>query len=210
MTKSKKMKNLFDICFGILLWFMLSPLFIFIIIFIRVNIGQPIFFKQPRPGLNGNIFELIKFRTMTNARDENGNLLSDEKRMTNFGRFLRSFSLDELPELYNVLKGEMSLVGPRPLLLEYLDRYTPHQRKRHNVRPGITGWAQINGRNAISWEQKFDLDVWYVKNYTFILDLQILLKTLRKIFNREGISQPGHATTERFHPSENDCHTCSQ
>jgi lipopolysaccharide/colanic/teichoic acid biosynthesis glycosyltransferase len=160
--------------------------------------GRPIFFKQIRPGLRGNPFLIYKFRTMLDLRDENGNLLPDEKRLTKIGKFLRNTSLDELPELWNVLKGDMSLVGPRPLLMEYLGRYTPEQARRHNVKPGITGWAQINGRNAISWDEKFKLDVWYVDNWNIFLDLKIIFITLIKVIKREGISAEGHATMPEF------------
>jgi len=160
--------------------------------------GQPVFFRQIRPGLNGKPFGLLKFRSMTEDRDEKGCLLADERRLTRLGRFLRSSSLDELPELFNVLKGDMSLVGPRPLLMQYIDRYTPEQARRHEVKPGITGWAQVNGRNAVIWEDKFKLDVWYVDNISLTLDLKILAMSIWKIFKREGISQPGQATMEEF------------
>jgi len=165
---------------------------------VRVKLGAPILFRQKRPGLHGKPFLMFKFRTMTDARDKRGNLLSDAERLTPFGRFLRSTSLDELPELFNVLKGEMSLIGPRPLLMQYLDRYTPEQMRRHEARPGITGWAQINGRNAITWEEKFALDVWYVDNFSFFLDLKILLLTVFKILKREGVTQVGHVTMSEF------------
>ena len=165
---------------------------------IRCKLGTPVLFRQQRPGLGGRPFWLLKFRTMTEARDARGNLLPDAARLTAFGRFLRATSLDELPELLNVLKGDMSLVGPRPLLMQYLDRYTPEQARRHEVRPGITGWAQVNGRNAITWEEKFKLDVWYVDNRTLWLDIKIIFMTIWKIFKREGISQPGQATMEEF------------
>lgn len=165
---------------------------------VRRKLGSPIFFRQVRPGQYGRPFEMIKFRTMTDARDECGNLLADAQRLTSFGRFLRASSLDELPELFNVLKGEMSLVGPRPLLMEYLPLYDEHQTKRHLVKPGITGWAQVNGRNAISWDEKFDLDVWYVSNMSLFLDLKILLLTVKKVFWREGISAQGDATMPKF------------
>ncbi|GAB6081143.1 sugar transferase [Desulfuromonas carbonis] len=165
---------------------------------VRVKHGSPVLFRQTRPGLRGRPFEMYKFRTMTNDRDFAGNLLPDDQRLTPFGKFLRSTSLDELPELINVLKGDMSLVGPRPLLMEYLDRYTPEQARRHEVRPGITGWAQVNGRNAISWEEKFKLDVWYVDNRSLWLDIKILWMTFAKVFKREGISQEGQATMEKF------------
>jgi len=160
--------------------------------------GMPIFFKQLRPGLKGNPFVIYKFRTMLDLRDENGNLFPDEKRLTTIGKFLRKTSLDELPELWNVLKGDMSLVGPRPLRMEYLDRYTPEQARRHEVKPGITGWAQVNGRNAISWEEKFKLDVWYVDNWNILLDIKIICLTILKVLKGEGISAEGHATMPEF------------
>jgi lipopolysaccharide/colanic/teichoic acid biosynthesis glycosyltransferase len=176
----------------------LSPLLIVIFLLILIQMGRPIIFKQMRPGLNGKPFYMYKFRTMTNEKDEQGNPLSDEQRLTRLGRFLRSTSLDELPELFNVLKGDMSLVGPRPLLMQYLERYTPEQARRHEVKPGITGWAQINGRNAITWEEKFVLDVWYVDNWSLWLDMKILAMTLVKVFRREGISAEGEATMPEF------------
>lgn len=165
---------------------------------IRLNLGSPVFFTQQRPGLHGKPFFMNKFRTMTDGTDSSGNLLADIDRLTPFGRFLRSTSLDELPEFWNVIKGEMSLVGPRPLLMEYLDYYTPEQARRHEIKPGITGWAQINGRNALSWEDKFKLDVWYVDNQSLMLDFKILLLTILKTVKKEGISQPGLATAEKF------------
>jgi sugar transferase EpsL len=165
---------------------------------VHLRLGSPILFRQRRPGLHGKPFTIFKFRTMTDDRDNEGHLLSDAERLTALGRLLRSTSLDELPELINVLKGEMSLVGPRPLVMAYLDRYTTEQRRRHDVLPGVTGWAQVNGRNAVSWEEKFLLDVWYVDHQSFSLDVKILLLTLWKILLREGISQPGHATAEEF------------
>ena len=163
-----------------------------------LSLGPPIFFSQPRPGQDGRLFTLLKFRTMKNDRDAQGNLLSDAERLTAVGRFLRATSLDELPELVNVLHGEMSLVGPRPLLVQYLDRYTPEQARRHEAKPGITGWAQINGRNTISWEEKFALDVWYVDHLSFWLDVRILLLTLWRVIRRQGINQEGHATMPEF------------
>lgn len=175
-----------------------SPAFLAIAVLVRYKLGSPILFSQVRPGLNGQLFRMIKFRTMTDARDANGELLSDSVRLTSFGKLLRSSSLDELPELWNVLKGEMSLVGPRPLLIEYLPLYTPEQARRHKARPGITGWAQVNGRNAISWEEKFNLDVWYVDNQSFWLDLRILFMTIKKVFMREGINAQGEATMPKF------------
>jgi len=176
----------------------LSPLLAVLALLIHHHFGSPILFRQQRPGLHGKPFTLYKFRTMTDDRDAQGNLLPDAERLTPFGRFLRSTSLDELPELWNVLKGEMSLVGPRPLLMQYLNRYTPQQMRRHEVRPGMTGWAQINGRNALSWEEKFKMDVWYVDNVSLWLDLKILALTVWKILKREGISQPGQATMTEF------------
>ncbi|GIN73221.1 putative sugar transferase EpsL [Bacillus sp. J14TS2] len=169
---------------------------------IKLTGGGPIFFIQIRPGLNGEPFCLYKFRTMANKRDEQGSLLADEDRLTRFGLLLRQFSLDELPQLWNVLKGELSLVGPRPLLMEYLPLYTKEQAQRHLVRPGVTGWAQINGRNAISWEEKFKLDVWYVQNQSFLLDIKILMLTLKKVIQSEGVSQPGNVTVETFKGSK--------
>lgn len=176
----------------------LSPVLVVLAVLVRRKLGSPVLFRQQRPGLNGKIFTMYKFRTMTDKRDGEGNLLPDEDRLPSFGKFLRSTSLDELPELINVLKGDMSLVGPRPLLVQYLPRYSTFQARRHEVRPGITGWAQVNGRNAISWEEKFSLDVWYVDNASFILDLKILWITVLKIMKREGISQEGQATMSEF------------
>jgi len=176
----------------------LSPFYGVIALTVRWKTGQPALFRQQRPGLNGKPFGLLKFRTMTEDRDEKGTLLADERRITGLGLFLRSTSLDELPELLNVLKGEMSIVGPRPLLTQYLDRYTPEQARRHEVKPGITGWAQVNGRNAITWDEKFKLDVWYVDHMSLGLDVRIIAMTIRKILKREGISQPGQATAEEF------------
>ncbi|KPK03680.1 MAG: sugar transferase [Anaerolineae bacterium SG8_19] len=177
---------------------LLTPLLLLLAILVRLKLGSPVFFRQQRPGLNGRPFTMFKFRTMTDPRDQSGNLLPEEKRLLPFGRFLRSTSLDELPELFNVLKGDMSLVGPRPLLMQYLDRYTPEQARRHEVKPGITGWAQVNGRNAINWEDKFKFDVWYVDNQSLSLDLKIIVLTAWKILKREGISQPGQATAKEF------------
>lgn len=174
------------------------PVLILVAFFIRLDMGSPVLFRQLRPGLHGKPFVMYKFRTMKNEQDEKGNLLSDEKRMTVLGRILRSTSLDELPELWNVIKGDMSLVGPRPLLMEYLGRYTQVQVRRHEVRPGITGWAQVNGRNAVSWEEKFRLDVWYVDNWSLWLDIKILWLTLLKTLKREGINARGHATMPEF------------
>jgi len=176
----------------------LSPVIGTIALLVRWKLGKPVLFRQLRPGYKGKPFYLIKFRTMRDAFDAQGNLLPDAERMTSFGSFLRSTSLDELPELWNVLKGEMSLVGPRPLLMEYLPLYTPEQARRHDVKPGITGWVQVNGRNALSWEEKFKLDVWYVDNQSLWLDIRILLLTLKKVLLREGISAQGEATMPKF------------
>jgi len=192
------MKRLFDFLFSALLLCLLFFPLLLIMLFVAVKIGRPIFFKQQRVGHLNNFFTIIKFRTMTDARDSSGNFLPDEKRMTRLGSFLRSSSLDELPELWNVLKGEMSLVGPRPLLVEYLPLYSREQVRRHEVRPGVTGWAQINGRNALSWEEKFKLDVWYVDNRSMLLDIKILWLTVRKVLLRDGISAAGEATMPRF------------
>jgi sugar transferase EpsL len=175
-----------------------SPFLLLISLSILFSMGWPVLFKQMRPGLNGKPFNMYKFRTMTSKMDESGNLLPDEQRLTRLGKFLRSTSLDELPELFNVLKGDMSLVGPRPLLMQYLDRYTPEQARRHEMKPGITGWAQVNGRNAISWEEKFALDVWYVDNWSLWLDIKILALTVWKVICREGISSPDEATMYEF------------
>lgn len=176
---------------------LIGPLLI-IAIMIRLELGRPVIFKQLRPGKNGKTFFLNKFRTMRELRDDNGRLIPDKYRLTALGKILRKWSLDELPELWNVIKGDMSLVGPRPLLLVYLDRYTPEQARRHEIKPGITGWAQVNGRNAITWEEKFDLDAWYMAHFSFWLDLEIIAMTVWKIIKREGINQPGQATMEEF------------
>lgn len=191
-------KRLLDVLIVLPALIILAPFLAFIALLIWLMIGTPIFFRQQRPGMYGRPFMLLKFRTMTDTRDANGNLLPDAERLTTLGRFLRSTSLDELPELLNVLRGEMSLIGPRPLLMEYLERYTPEQMRRHDVRPGITGWAQINGRNALSWERKFALDVWYAEHQSLWLDLKIIALTMVKVLAREGISQAGHATAEEF------------
>ncbi|MHB8972327.1 MAG: sugar transferase [Pirellulaceae bacterium] len=177
---------------------LLSPILASAAVALRMTIGKPVFFRQVRPGLGGKPFEMIKFRTMNDARDPAGNLLADECRLTAVGQFLRRTSLDELPELWNILRGDMSLVGPRPLLMQYLDRYTPEQARRHDVKPGLTGWAQINGRNAISWDDKFRLDVWYVDHRSFLLDLRIILGTIWKTLRRDGISASSHATMPEF------------
>jgi len=199
-VKNKKLivKNIFDYVVAIILTIILLPLLAFIALLVMVFIGRPFIFKQARPGLHGEPFIIYKFRTMTEELDENGILLPDNHRLGLFGRLLRSSSLDELPALFNILKGDISLVGPRPLLMRYLSRYTSEQSRRHEVKPGITGWAQINGRNAISWEQKFKFDVWYVDNHTFWLDLKIIFLTAVKVLKREGISQKGIVTMEEF------------
>lgn len=192
------MKRLFDLLLSsVALLFLCIPL-LFLTWKIRRKLGSPVFFRQTRPGLNAQPFNMVKFRTMTDARGPDGQLLPDGDRLTAFGRFLRSSSLDELPELWNVLKGDMSLVGPRPLLMEYLPLYSPEQARRHEVRPGISGWAQVNGRNALSWEDKFKLDVWYVDHHTLWLDIKILWLTVRKVLVREGISAAGEATMPKF------------
>lgn len=192
------LKRLFDFIFSFLGLIFLSPVFLITGLLIRCKLGSPIIFKQQRPGMYGKSFNVYKFRSMTDERDEKGELLPDHVRLTKFGQLLRKLSLDELPQLYNVLKGDISLVGPRPLLIEYLELYTPEQARRHEVRPGITGWAQVNGRNAILWEEKFELDVWYVDNRSFWLDMKILFMTVHKVFKSEGISQNGHVTIEKF------------
>ncbi|MCG8532751.1 MAG: sugar transferase [Desulfovibrionales bacterium] len=174
------------------------PIYLLFGLLIYTKLGRPVLFKQVRPGIHGKPFKMIKFRTMLDACDSNGEPLPDEQRMTSLGDFLRATSLDELPELWNVLKGDMSLVGPRPLLMEYLPLYTPEQNRRHEMRPGITGWAQVNGRNGLAWEEKFKLDVWYVDNQSNLLDLKILLLTAKKVLERDGISAAGHVTAEKF------------
>ena len=195
-------KRLFDIVVSGAALLLLAPVLVGLAALVRLKLGRPVIFKQARPGLDGVPFEMIKFRTMMDQRDESGRLRPDEERLTPFGRVLRATSADELPELWNVLKGEMSLVGPRPLLMQYLDRYSARQRRRHEVRPGITGWAQVNGRNALSWDEKFELDVWYVDNRSFLLDLRILLMTFLQVVRRQGISSAGHATMPEFMGSD--------
>lgn len=191
-------KRLFDVAVAATGLVVLSPVLALLALAIRVNLGSPVLFSQTRPGLHGRPFTLYKFRSMTGARDAEGNLRPDAERLTGFGRFLRSSSLDELPELWNVLRGEMSLVGPRPLLMQYLELYDDFQARRHEVRPGLTGWAQVNGRNRITWGERFAMDVWYVENQSFSLDLKILLLTILKVFRREGVTQEGRATMENF------------
>lgn len=191
-------KRLLDVALTILVLTLLSPLLAIIALLILLTLGSPVLFGQKRPGLHGRPFNLLKFRTMTDTRDAQGNLLPDERRLTPFGRFPRTTSLDELLGFFNVPKADMSLVGPRPLLMKYLNRYTPEQMRRHNVKPGITGWAQINGRNALTWEQKFEYDVWYVDHRSLWLDVKILVLTMWKILKWEGINQPGRATMDEF------------
>lgn len=195
---NKRIKRILDIALAVPSVIILLPLLMLIGFMVLMRIGSPMLFRQVRPGQHGKPFVIYKFRTMTNDRDGDENLLPDGERLTRIGWFLRKSSMDELPELFNVLKGDMSIVGPRPLLMEYLDRYTPEQARRHEVKSGITGWAQVNGRNAITWEQKFKYDVWYVDNQSLRLDLKIIALTIWKILKREGISQPGQATAEEF------------
>lgn len=192
------MKRLMDIFGAVIGLLLLAPVIVLLAVLVRFKLGRPVLFRQIRPGKGGKAFQMAKFRTMTDDRDANGDLLPDAARLTSFGRFLRSSSLDELPELWNVLMGDMSLVGPRPLLMEYLPLYSKRQARRHELRPGITGWAQINGRNALSWEEKFELDVWYVENRTLWLDIKILFLTVLKVVKRDDISQDGEATMTRF------------
>jgi lipopolysaccharide/colanic/teichoic acid biosynthesis glycosyltransferase len=191
-------KYLFDRLFAFILLILLLPILLVVIVVILLIDGRPVLFKQTRPGLKEKPFELMKFRTMKDIYDDNGNLLPDEERITGVGKWLRKFSLDELPQLINVLKGDMSVVGPRPLLMEYLRLYNEQQEKRHLVKPGITGWAQVNGRNALSWEEKFELDVWYVEHWSLAFDFKILGLTLIKVLKREGISQEGSSTMKKF------------
>lgn len=194
----QRIKRILEFMIALIGLIIACPILLIVAILVRTNLGSPILFRQQRVGLNGEIFEMIKFRTMKDATDSQGNQLPDEERLTKFGNFLRKSSLDELPELWNVLKGDMSLVGPRPLLVEYLPLYSEEQMKRHHVRPGITGYAQVNGRNNISWTKKFELDVYYVENFNLILDLKILWKTVVKVLGQADISQEGHVTVEKF------------
>jgi len=198
------MKRLLDIFGALAALLLLCPILVVLALMVKLKLGGPVTFKQARSGINGDAFNIIKFRTMTDKRDVAGGLLPDEQRLVPFGRFLRSTSLDELPELFNVLKGDMSLVGPRPLLMDYLSLYSDRQARRHEVRPGITGWAQINGRNALSWEEKFELDVWYVENQSLWLDIKILFKTVLQVLKRDGISHGEEATMPRFKGSDRD------
>ncbi len=196
------LKRLFDITFAAILIILFLPLYLIVSLLILLKMGSPVLFRQKRPGKDGKIFEIYKFRTMTNETDEKGKLLPDEKRLVGIGKFIRSTSLDELPQLFNVLKGDMSFVGPRPLLVEYLPLYNERQKKRHLVKPGITGWAQINGRNAISWEEKFEYDVWYVEHQSFLLDMKILWLTFLKVIKRSDISSDTSVTMEKFKGSK--------
>ncbi|MAG77387.1 MAG: sugar transferase [Colwelliaceae bacterium] len=196
------MKRLFDFLVALTLLLALSPLILITALLVHIKLGSPVLFSQSRPGLHGKIFKMYKFRSMTSETDELGNLLPDSERLTSFGKFLRASSLDELPGLWNVLIGHMSLVGPRPLLVEYLPLYSSEQAKRHNVRPGITGWAQVNGRNALTWQKKFALDVWYVEHQSFLLDIKILLLTVVKVLKRSDISAEGQATMSKFTGNE--------
>ena len=200
----KYIKRLLDFILSLFAIIILSPVLLIVALLIRIKLGSPVIFKQKRPGLNEKIFTLYKFRTMTDAKDEQGNLLPDEIRLTKFGKLLRSTSLDELPELFNILKGDMAIVGPRPLLVRNLPLYNEHQKHRHDVRPGFTGYAQCNGRNAISWEEKFDLDVYYTKNLTLFMDIKIIIKTVKVVLFREGISSETSVTMEEFRGSSNE------
>lgn len=194
----KYVKRILDIISSLLAIIILSPLLAVTSVLVKTKLGSPVLFRQERPGKDEKIFTLMKFRTMTDERDENGELLPDEVRLTKFGKFLRSTSIDELPELFNILKGDMSVIGPRPLLVQYLPRYNEHQHRRHEVKPGLSGWAQVNGRNAISWEEKFDFDVEYVDNYSLLMDIKILFMTVANVLKRDGISSETSATMEEF------------
>ncbi len=192
------MKRIFDILVSFSVILLSAPLLLMVALLIRTKLGSPVLFSQSRPGLNGKAFKMVKFRSMTDERDDAGELLLDADRLTRFGKVLRATSLDELPELWNVLKGDMSIVGPRPLMMEYLPFYSPEQARRHDILPGVTGLAQISGRNALTWEKKFELDVWYIDNYSFWLDIKILLATVKKVLIPEGVSPNGHATMPKF------------
>jgi lipopolysaccharide/colanic/teichoic acid biosynthesis glycosyltransferase len=198
------LKRLLDIIIASVALILLSPLYLYVYYKVRKNLGSPVLFRQVRPGLHGKPFEMIKFRTMTDERDERGNLLPNEQRLPKFGKMLRSTSLDEMPELWNVIKGDMSIVGPRPLLMDYLPLYNEEQAKRHKVRPGMTGYAQVNGRNAISWEKKFELDTWYVENQSIWLDFKIMFQTVKKVLIKEGINQSEEVTMTRFLGNKKD------
>lgn len=198
MIYDRVIKRIIDLLLSGLALLVLSPVYLVLAVLVRRRLGSPVIFSQQRPGRNGRIFEMYKFRSMTDARNAEGELLPDEYRLTEFGKKLRATSLDELPELWNIFKGDMSIVGPRPLLVRYLPRYNERQKHRHDVRPGLTGWAQVNGRNAISWEQKFAYDIEYVEKESFLLDLKIILMTVGKVLHRSGINQDGNATMEEF------------
>lgn len=198
------LKRLLDIIIASIALILLSPLYFYVAYKVRKNLGSPVIFRQVRPGLHGKPFEMIKFRTMTDERDSEGNLLSNEQRLPKFGKMLRATSLDEMPELWNVIKGDMSIVGPRPLLMDYLPLYNEEQAKRHNVRPGMTGYAQVNGRNSISWEEKFKLDTWYVENQSIWLDFKIMFQTVKKVLVKEGINQSEEVTMTRFTGNKDD------
>lgn len=197
------MKRIFDFVLAMLGLIILWPVMLLVAILIYFSLGSPVIFNQQRPGLNGRPFNIYKFRTMTLSKDGKGELLADDLRLNRLGKTLRSLSLDELPQLFNVLKGELSIVGPRPLLMEYLPLYSSRQMRRHDVRPGITGWAQVNGRNAISWPERFEMDVWYVEHQSFLLDMKIIFMTIQKVFKRDGISQKGQATMSKFTGNDN-------
>lgn len=194
----KHVKRPMDFIISLFALIVLSPVFACVAFLVKINLGSPVLFKQKRPGLNEKIFVMYKFRTMTDKRDKKGRLLPDDKRLTRFGKFLRASSLDELPELINILKSEMSLVGPRPLLVEYLPRYNTYQRRRHEVKPGLTGYAQVNGRNEISWKKKFIFDMWYVRNVSFLLDIKIIIQTIKRVLNKDGVNSKGSVTMEIF------------
>lgn len=198
MIYKKYMKRMMDFLLSLISLILLSPIMLVVALLVRIKLGSPVLFSQERPGIHEEVFKMYKFRTMSNKKDDKGNLLPDELRLTRFGKTLRAMSLDELPELYNILKGDMSFVGPRPLLVKYLPLYNEEQKHRHDVRPGLSGWAQINGRNAIKWNQKFDLDIYYVQNISFLLDIKIILGTIKKVFIREGINSENCATMEEF------------
>lgn len=200
------LKRFLDIIIASIALILLSPLYVFVAYKVKKNLGSPVLFRQVRPGLHGKPFEMIKFRTMKDAADEQGNPLPDSERLTAFGQMLRSTSLDEMPELWNVIKGDMSIVGPRPLLMEYLPLYNAEQAKRHNVRPGMTGHAQVNGRNAIGWEEKFNLDTWYVENQSIWLDFKIMLKTVKKVIAKDDINEAGEVTMTKFTGTKTDHH----
>jgi sugar transferase EpsL len=195
---ARYVKRMFDICLALLLLVLLAPLFLILILCISFKLGRPVFFTQKRGGIRNSVFNLYKFRSMTSDCDEHGNLLSDDKRLPPFGKMLRKYSFDELPSLFNILRGEISFIGPRPFIADYLNYYNDFQKQRHNVYPGMTGWAQINGRNALTWEEKFELDVWYVKNMSFSLDVKIFALTFAKLFKPQGISNEQHVTMPRF------------